>query len=434
MHPGFERDYRYLLSRLIPRYLLSSQRIEGIRNALAGRDRLEVIRQAYLSLEELTAKGVYHKRGMQRSYGNVLVSYARAAGRTRITLELSRSEWNAISEGEKRQVGIVPSVLAGIISSLSLNDSPKRVNGMINEMLELATHIRPGATGYLVLLQDLPFIAEREDGRIKVSSPAKISSNAFYRSALNRNASYRFLRPGTISSGASLFPLAPETTSVILIPLSNGGLKWGIFEIHLTDGEPPDAEALDNFSLLGRGVVRLLENNKRLEKMVAVDRLTQVNNRNYFESQLPLEMERATRNKTCLTFLMLDIDDFKRVNDQYGHDVGDAILRLVAQSVKKRLRKIDLFFRYGGEEFIALLPGVGQEDAGRTADRIRHVVSQKRHVLENGEELRITVSIGGCIYPIDAQNETELFRRADQALYLSKKEGKNRVTFYQAET
>ncbi len=434
MHPGFEKDYRYLLSRLIPRYLLSSQRIEGIRNALDGRDRLEIIRQAYLSLEELAAKGVYLRRGMQHSDGNVLIYYTSTAGRTRITLELSRSEWNAISEGEKRPVGIVPSVLAGIISSLSLNDSPKRVIGMINEMLELAAHIRPGAAGYLVLLQDLPFIAEREDGRIKVSSPAKISSNAFYRSAMTRGVSYRFLLPGTISSGASLFPLSPETRSVILIPLANGGPKWGILEIHLTGGEHPDADVLNNFSLLGRGVMRLLENNRRLEKMVAIDRLTQVNNRNYFESQLPLEMERATRNKTCLTFLILDIDDFKTVNDKYGHDVGDAVLRLVAQSVKKRLRKIDLFFRYGGEEFIALLPGVGQEDAGRTADRIRHVVSEEQHVLENGQVLRITVSIGGCIYPIDAQNETELFRRADQALYVSKKEGKNRVTFYQAET
>jgi len=104
----------------------------------------------------------------------------------------------------------------------------------------------------------------------------------------------------------------------------------------------------------------------------------------------------------------------------------------VAETVKKHLRKIDLFFRFGGEEFIALLPGARREDAERTAERIREVVSRLRHVADNGEEICATVSIGGCIYPVDAQNEIELFRRADQALYISKKEGKNRVTFYRA--
>ena len=433
MHSPFERDYRYLLSRLIPRHLLSSQRIQGIQGALAGNERFEMIRQAYLSLEELAAKGVYGKGGIQRDGMNVSVSYVHTDGRTRITLELTHLEWKTISGEEKRAAGIVPSVLAGIISSLSLNDSPKRVNGKIRGILELVSHICQGAVGHLLLLQDLPFVSGHGEGRIKISSHVAVSTNALYRTVLGRGASYRFFGAETAASRASLFAVGSDVRSIILIPLISGDLRWGILEIHLREREPREIDTVNNFTLLGQGLTRLLENNRRLEQMAMVDRLTQVHNRNYYESQLPLEMERATRDKKCLTFLLFDIDDFKHVNDRYGHDVGDIMLKLIAQNVKDHLRKIDLFFRYGGEEFIALLPGVGQDAAERTADRIRLVVSQVQHVLESGEKIRRTVSIGGCIYPIDAQSEIDLFRKADKALYVSKKEGKNRVAFYQAE-
>ncbi|MCK4236239.1 MAG: GGDEF domain-containing protein, partial [Candidatus Krumholzibacteria bacterium] len=113
----------------------------------------------------------------------------------------------------------------------------------------------------------------------------------------------------------------------------------------------------------------------------------------------------------------------------YGHDIGDRVLKKVARTVRKHLRKIDLLFRYGGEEFIALLPGAPREAAERTAERIRNVVSKSGHFTARNEEIKVTISIGGCIYPFDAQNEIELFRIADKALYISKREGKNRVTF-----
>jgi diguanylate cyclase (GGDEF)-like protein len=431
MQSRFDKDYRFLLGRLIPRYLLSSQRIEGIQAALAGTDRLEMVRQAYLSLEELASKGVYRKGGVRREGDVVSVSYVRAAGRTRITLELSEPEWAAISRAGEEPAGIIPSVLAGIISSLSLNDSPKRLDGRIADMLSLAPLIQAGAAGKILLLQDVPFLAERAGEEIKVSAIDRVSANAFYRHALGGEP-YRFVHIGPATPGRSLFALASGTRAALLVPLSIGGLRWGILEIHLPNGAPPDAGVLGNFTLLAGGLTRLLENNRHLENMVSVDRLTQVHNRNYYESQLPLEIERATRNRKHLTFLILDIDDFKGINDRYGHEAGDAVLKLVAQSVKNHLRKIDLFIRFGGEEFIALLPGAGREDAERTAERIREVISRLRHTLESGEEITITISIGGCIYPVDAQNETELFRRADQALYLSKREGKNRVTFYRA--
>jgi diguanylate cyclase (GGDEF)-like protein len=244
--------------------------------------------------------------------------------------------------------------------------------------------------------------------------------------------SHTFIRLTRNYSGKNLFPIRDGTRSIVLVPLVSADTKWGILEIHFLTEDALDRESFFNFYLLGQGIIRILENNRNLQKMVSIDRLTQVNNRNYYESQLPLEIERANRDRKNLAFLIMDIDDFKRVNDRYGHDVGDGVLRVVAHTIRSHLRKIDLLIRYGGEEFIALLPGAGREDAERTAERLREVVEHTVHTLEDGSEVHATISIGGCVYPDDAQNEIELFRVADKALYLSKRDGKNKVTFYES--
>ena len=240
---------------------------------------------------------------------------------------------------------------------------------------------------------------------------------------------HTFVRITGGSATESAFATEAAAKSMLMFPLQAGDVKWAILEIHLPGESPPDRNAMSNFHILADGLMRFLENNAQLEKMVSIDRLTQVHNRNYYEMQVPLEIERANRNKMTLGFLIADIDDFKKVNDVYGHAVGDQVLRLVAQTVRKSLRKIDLLFRYGGEEFIVLLPGTGAESAQRTAERIRGIVARAEHPLDDGRRVKVTISIGGCIYPQDAQNESHLLRTADKALYLAKEKGKNRVVF-----
>lgn len=431
MHPGFEKDYRYLLSRLIPGNLLSSERLEGIRSALASGDRVEMIRAAHLALEELCSKGVFRRDGITHSETTTSTTYVKVPGRMRITLEMTRAELEEVSGAVREAVGILPSVLAGIISSLALNNSSKAVIEKIEEILDLVGRILTGSRGYLILLQEPPFPADRAGDRIKVTEWSKISSRRFYRSCITSGLSHTFMRLSGALPGDSFFTVEQETSSIVLIPINARDVKWGILEIHFSTDITPARNKFMNFYLLGQGIIRLLENNMHLENMVSIDRLTQVHNRNYYESQLPLEMERATRNKKCFAYLMIDIDDFKLINDRFGHDVGDSVLKLVARTVKSHLRKIDLLFRYGGEEFVALLPGAAREAAERTAERIREIVSKVSTTLENGNEIRVTISIGGCIYPVDAQNELELLRRADEAMYMSKRKGKNRITFHE---
>ncbi len=268
----------------------------------------------------------------------------------------------------------------------------------------------------------------RISGRIGETSLADAETGGFYSPSLSSDAPVIILGKGRMSGG--IFKVDGRTDTLMLFPLRSEGLVYGLLEVHSVTGGRQADEKMMNYHLIAKGIIRVLDNNRQLERMVSIDRLTGVNNRNNYEIQLPLEMERATRNRKCLAFLIMDIDDFKFFNDKYGHDTGDKVLKLVAETVRKHLRKIDQLFRFGGEEFIALLPGAGREAAERTAERIREVVAGTKLTTDDGSSLGITISTGGCIFPADAGDEEELFRKADQAMYRAKREGKNRVSFF----
>jgi diguanylate cyclase (GGDEF)-like protein len=129
--------------------------------------------------------------------------------------------------------------------------------------------------------------------------------------------------------------------------------------------------------------------------------------------------------------LILDIDDFKKINDTYGHRRGDEALALVAELIKRNLRKIDQPFRYGGEEFVILLPGTAAAEAVHTAERLRAVISEADGLTDDGgETIEVRVSIGAAVFPNHARSEGELFAKADSALYRAKRKGKDRVELY----
>ncbi len=428
MHHGFEKDYRFLLSRLIPRHLLSSKRIEGIRNALASGIRTELIREAWLSMEELVSLRIYDRGSPEKRGGEVHVQFTERSGPSRITLEMPSDEYSSVSGTEGVRGGIVPLVLAGIISALALDESPVNITDRLENLLDLAGSIEPGASAFLMLFSEFEAPNIRKSGRIGESSLAAAESGGFYGSSLGSEDS--MILVGRERIDGTVFPVDERTGSLMLFPLRSAGLVYGLLEVHSISRGSPSSDSMVNYNLVAKGIIRVLDNNRQLERMVSIDRLTGVNNRNNYEIQLPLEMERATRNRKCLAFLIMDIDDFKFFNDKYGHDIGDKVLKLVAETVKKHLRKIDQLFRFGGEEFIALLPGAGRDPAERTAERIREVVAGTKLTIGDGSELGITISIGGCIFPVDAGDEEELFRKADQAMFRAKREGKNRVSFF----
>ncbi len=175
----------------------------------------------------------------------------------------------------------------------------------------------------------------------------------------------------------------------------------------------------------------LLEN--KLRDLAFFDPLTQLPNRRLLEDRLHQKILRAKRHNTLLALLFIDLDDFKPVNDAFGHEVGDWVLRVVAERITSCLRESDTVSRQGGDEFVVLLPDLTiQQAAIEVAEKICEALAQP-FLMENGEQLSITSSIGIAVYPLDAENEQELLRLGDIAMYAAKTNGGNRLQIAQPE-
>ena len=172
--------------------------------------------------------------------------------------------------------------------------------------------------------------------------------------------------------------------------------------------------------------IELSESEKRYKELSITDAMTQLFNSRHFFNQLKFEAERANRYKHPLSLILLDIDDFKRYNDTYGHLEGDKVLAVLAASMKKNLRSIDSAYRYGGEEFTVLLPETGLENALLIAERIRLDFSLSVLSPLPESEVRMTVSIGAGQY-IFNEIDSSFIERVDKAMYHAKKLGKNQV-------
>lgn len=168
-----------------------------------------------------------------------------------------------------------------------------------------------------------------------------------------------------------------------------------------------------------------------VKQMSFTDAMTNLNNYRYFENRLVEEINRCRRNKTAVSLIMLDIDEFKNYNDELGHQAGDEALRTVGWILKNTVRDGDIVNRYGGEEFAIILPGMEKELISILAERIRIKIEEypfyKEHVQPGGS---LTVSLGGATFPTDADDFDSLVHRADEALYHSKRAGRNRCTIY----
>lgn len=175
--------------------------------------------------------------------------------------------------------------------------------------------------------------------------------------------------------------------------------------------------------------LELLQANRKLEELATTDPLTGIANRRKMTEQIAQELERARRFHHPLSLLMIDIDHFKRINDTYGHEVGDQAIIQTATLLTANLRAVDLVARFGGEEFVLLMPETHIAVAMHAAERLREQAAQLRVPVESGMEVELTISIGvAAADPYGTPDSpSSLLVRADKALYRAKKEGRNRV-------
>ena len=181
------------------------------------------------------------------------------------------------------------------------------------------------------------------------------------------------------------------------------------------------AVAYDNLEATHREQVRLYE-------MVITDDKTGVRNYHFFRIRLGEELDRARRYGKDLALVMMDIDEFKALNDSHGPLVGDAVLKELAQLLVMGQRSVDVVARYGGEEFALVLPETGLAGARTIAERLRQRVAEHAFVGAGGQPLKLTLSAGIAAYPhADVTSKEELIQRADRGLFVAKAQGKNRV-------
>jgi diguanylate cyclase (GGDEF)-like protein len=220
-----------------------------------------------------------------------------------------------------------------------------------------------------------------------------------------------------------------RSDSYLLQPLVHDGRTLALVALtDRKDGRPFDREDLSATRALAAPAALALSRERmhhsihELTRAATVDPLTGLFNRRYFEERLQAELQRARRQQQNLALMIVDIDDFKRINDTYGHLAGDRALRDVAELLRGGVRIFDDCARFGGEEFTILMPGATSEMALQAAERVRRRIEES----SRGDDLSITVSVGVAMFG-NAETSDDLIDSADRALISAKKAGKNRV-------
>ncbi|HKY41631.1 MAG TPA: diguanylate cyclase [Pyrinomonadaceae bacterium] len=237
-------------------------------------------------------------------------------------------------------------------------------------------------------------------------------------------------------------PAPPErlykTSSFISYPITIGGRKVGV--LNVTDkvgGGTYDEVDLSLLEIIGPQVALALERAEWQERatefqlMSITDPLTALTNRRYLEERLAEELSRSKRYEYSMSFLMIDVDDFKAYNDKNGHQAGDVALQITAHCLKGALRSADVASRYGGEEFCILLPQTGLAEAGTIAERVRQRVATTEFPHGKSQPLgRVTISVGVSTFSKHVDTPENIIAAADRALFQAKSLGKDRVQFY----
>lgn len=221
--------------------------------------------------------------------------------------------------------------------------------------------------------------------------------------------------------------LRPPIRSMLCVPLVARGEPVGVVT---ATAEATGAFATGDLALLQfiATTIALDVENVRLHRVAVTDVLTGVFNREYLSQRLPTEIETAITHEHALSVAMVDVDHFKLVNDRHGHDTGDEVLAEIARRLRSAIRGGDVLIRYGGEEFLAVLPRADAGRAWEVGERMRTRVAH-RSIEVGGIDLLVRVSIGIAQMrsPLARESAAELIRRADAALYQAKAKGRNRV-------
>jgi diguanylate cyclase (GGDEF)-like protein len=222
-----------------------------------------------------------------------------------------------------------------------------------------------------------------------------------------------------------------RTQSIICVPLKSKGKVLGVIElINQLEGKSFQLEDLTLLKTLADYAAIAIENAQyfeRVQELTITDDMTSLYNSRHLQSQIDVELQRSRRYHLSFSLVFFDLDHFKTVNDTYGHLVGSKVLRETADIVRKCLRDIDVATRYGGDEFVLLLPETDREAALVVTHRMREAINAHVFATELDLDVRLTASFGIATYPVDAQTKVDILRLADNAMYHVKETTRNGV-------
>lgn len=252
-----------------------------------------------------------------------------------------------------------------------------------------------------------------------------------------RGGQLRWRRPGIAELNCDHFR-SPAPEQYLCIPLVAQGETLGLLYVAIAPEEIASEtrsriESVQQFVQMTGMTLAALRLKAKLEHQSIRDALTGLFNRHFMQVAFERELARAARRKTSLAVMMVDVDHFKRFNDQLGHAAGDTALKQIARVLQNGVRTDDIACRFGGEEFALILPEITLEAAFERAENVRRAASECRLAMDGNELPPVTISVGVAMFPADAEDAESLVKRADAALYRAKRSGRNQVAVHTSE-
>ncbi len=341
--------------------------------------------------------------------------------------EISASLERAVTRDDEMYANRFKRQLFAFSRRLAREDEPANVHRLVLETMARQVHARTGALATFSQIDQALAISATYGYPHSIVEHLRIPPGEGILGSVFTSA--RPVLRQSIAEPQGERRLRYRTSSYMVLPVTAGGKKLAVVALtDRADGRPFDARDFAAARVLAANAAlafsreRLTENLTELTRIATVDAVTGLFNRRYFEGRLEAEVQRARRQRQELALLMIDIDDFKRINDTWGHLEGDRALRDVADLLRSGVRIFDVCARFGGEEFVIVMPGATSQVAMHVAERIRrHVEQHSAH-----DSLPITVSIGIGMLGSHASVD-DLVASADRALIAAKTAGKNLV-------
>jgi diguanylate cyclase (GGDEF)-like protein len=339
---------------------------------------------------------------------------------TQASIALQNARLYSLEQQRARQLQAINAIAQQTTAVLDLEELLGRVCELIQDAFRVS-HVS------LFLREDHDLVLRAHHGTLTPRVPEGgrfPASTEPWASILRNNATATESDPCIAPSTTQFFV---ESASRMCIPLVSFGQTLGLLAL---DSTKPDAfrdgdlQSLESVADICATAIQNAHYVERVKQLAYLDGLTGIFNRRFFELRIMEEIERARRYGTGMAVIMADIDQFKRLNDEFGHVLGDEVLRQVSSLFHQQLRKIDVVCRYGGEEFGILLTQTNARQAVKIAEKLRKMVEGW---LFPGVPRTVTISAGAAAFPEQGSTRDELVKAADSALYAAKQAGRNKV-------